>query len=106
MYETYDWYMTVAHEFGGDDPTEVPMSEVRERLADLLDLVDRDGLRVYVTKPGRRVGALVPVDVAERSEEHEDAYWSARAARVLESGEPTVPWDEAVRTLETGAVDG
>jgi hypothetical protein len=61
--------------------------------------------RVYVTKRGRRVGALVPVDVAERSEEDEDAYWSARATNVMEAGEPTVPWDEAVRMLETGTVD-
>lgn len=106
LYETYDSYMSAAHELNGNDATEVPVSEVRERLADLLDLVDREGRRVYVTKRGRRVGALVPVDVAERSEEEEDAYWSARATQVLESGEPTVPWDEAVRMLETGAVDG
>nr|WP_285487181.1 type II toxin-antitoxin system prevent-host-death family antitoxin [Amycolatopsis taiwanensis] len=82
-----------------------PTQQVREHLADLLDLVDREGRRVYVTKRGRRVAAIVPVDVAERSEEEEDAYWAARAARVLEAGEPTVAWDEAVRMLETGAVD-
>lgn len=60
---------------------------------------------MYVTKRGRRVATLVPVEVAERSEEAEDAYRSARATRVIESGEPTVPWDEAVRMLETGLVD-
>jgi prevent-host-death family protein len=96
--------MTAAYELG-DDATEVPVSDVREHLADLLDIVDREGRRVYVTKRGRRVGALVPVDVAERSEENEDAYWSARATNVMEAGEPTVPWDEAVRMLETGTVD-
>ncbi|TNC25349.1 type II toxin-antitoxin system Phd/YefM family antitoxin [Amycolatopsis alkalitolerans] len=96
--------MTAAYELG-DDATEVPVSDVREHLADLLDLVDRTGRRVYVTKRGRRVGALVPVADAERSEAEEDAYWGARAARVMESGEPTVPWDEALRRLETGAVD-
>lgn len=68
MYETYDWYMTVAHEFGGDDPTEVSMSEVREHLADLLDLVDRDGRRVYVTKHGRRVGALADERATETTD--------------------------------------
>ena len=97
--------MTAAYELG-DDPAEVSVSEVREHLADLLEQVDRDGRRVYVTKRGRRIGALVPADVAEQAEVDEDAYWARRAERVLSAGEPTVSWDEAVRQLETGAVDG
>lgn len=96
--------MAAAYELG-EDPAEVPVSDVRENLADLLDQVDRDGRRVYVTKRGRRIGALVPVDVAEQAEADEDAYWAARAGRVLDAGEPTVPWDEAVQLLESGAVD-
>jgi hypothetical protein len=46
---------------------------------------------------GRRVGAVVPAEVAERFEHWEDIYWSRRAAEVLDRNEPTVPWEEAAR---------
>lgn len=41
-------------------------------------------------------------NVAERFEEWEDAYWSHRAADVLQRDEPTVPWEQAVAKLEAG----
>jgi hypothetical protein len=43
----------------------------------------------------------VPADDAERLDELEDAYWSARARAVLAKGEPTIPWDD-VREIGRG----
>lgn len=84
---------------------EINVTEARGQLPELLDTQIRDGGVVYLTRYGRRVGALVPVDVAEHLAELEDAYWSERAADVLAKKEPTIPWDEAVATLEAGNID-
>lgn len=81
------------------------MTEARAQLPELLDTLVRDGDVVYLTRYGRRIGAVVPADVAERLEELEDAYWSQRATEVLAKGEATVPWDEAVALLEAGDLD-
>ena len=92
--------MTSAHAHD----TEITVTDARGQLPRLLDNEVRDGGRVYLTRNGRRVGALVPVDVAEHQEEIEDVYWSQRAAAVLEKNEPTIAWDVAVAMLETGEV--
>lgn len=84
---------------------EVSVTDARAQLPELLDTHVRDGDVVYLTRYGRRVGAVVPADVAERLEELEDAYWSQRASDVLAKGETTVPWDEAVALLEAGDLD-
>jgi hypothetical protein len=68
----------------------------------LLNHQIHDGGVVYLTRYGRRVGAVVPAEMAERISELEDAYWSGRAAEVLARNEPTVPWDQAVAELEAG----
>jgi len=95
-------YMTAAaHDMGG----EVPVSSARERLPELLDTAVHDGGVVYLTRYGRRVGAIVPAELAERIEELEDAYWSQRAAAALKDDEPAMAWDDAVARLETGDVD-
>lgn len=70
------------------------MTDARAQLPELLETQVRDG-------DVGDVGAVVPVDVAERLEELEDAYWSRRAADVLAKGQPTVPWDEAVALSES-----
>lgn len=92
--------MAAAH-----DDMDVPVSDARGQLSELLDTRVRDGGVVYLTRYGRRVGAVVPAEVAERLDELEDAYWSRRAAEVLAKDEPTVPWDEAVALLESGDAD-
>jgi len=96
----YITYMTTAR-----DDVEVTVTDARGQLPELLDTQIRDGGVVYLTRYGRRVGAVVPADVAERAEELEDAYWSKRAAEALANGEPTVPWRDAVAMLETEGVD-
>lgn len=68
---------------GGNSP-EVPLTDARARLPELVDDV-RDGGIVYLTRYGRRLAAIVPADVAENYERMEDAYWSRRADEVLSS---------------------
>lgn len=88
-----------------DDHVELTVTDARAQLAELLDTRVRDGGVVYLTRYGRRVGAVVPAEVAEHLDDIEDAYWSARVEQALAKGEPTVPWSEALARLEAEDVD-
>lgn len=81
----------------GRDASEIPASEARNHMGELLDAV-RDGEIVYLTRRGKRIAAMVPADVAEHYEQLEDAYWSRRAAEA-DTGD-TVPWSVALAELE------
>lgn len=87
------------------DRFELTVTEARAQLAELLDTRVREGGVVYLTRYGRRVGAVVPADVAEHLDDVEDAYWSRRVEEVLAKGEPTVPWKDALARLEAQDVD-
>ena len=83
---------------------ELPLSEARERLADLVDSVRDEDLFIYLTRRGKRVAALMPVDIAENYEKIEDEYWARRAAEArdrLASGEDEViPFSALVAEAE------
>ena len=102
MRNMYILCMTAAqpHEPYGD--VEITVTDARSKLPELIDTQIRDGGVVYLTRYGRRVGAVVPAEVAERFERWEDIYWSRRAAEVLDRNEPTVSWEEAITELELG----
>jgi prevent-host-death family protein len=90
---------------GPDDPVELTVTDARAQLAELLDTRVREGGVVYLTRYGRRVGAVVPAEVAEHLDDIEDAYWSARVNQVLAKDEPTVAWADALARLEAGDAD-
>jgi prevent-host-death family protein len=98
----YFLYMTAAQPHMLPNQIEVTVTDARAKLPELIDTEIRDGAVVYLTRYGRRVGAVVPAEVAERFEVWEDAYWSHRAAEVLQRDEPTVLWEQAVAELEAG----
>jgi prevent-host-death family protein len=60
-----------------DQPeTDPGIAEVKSRLSDFVNRVLYRREVVYVTKHGKRVAALVPVEVAERYEAERDAAQS------------------------------
>lgn len=81
------------------DAWELPATEVRNRMAELLDAV-ADGTFVYLTRRGKRVAALMPADVAENYERIEDEYWARRAAEAREQAGDAVSWEQAIAALE------
>lgn len=81
------------------DGIEVNLSNARPHLSDYAEKAHQ-GETVYLTNRGKRIAALVPVDVAEQAAEAEDAYWARRAREAEESG--TVSWAEAIVALEGG----
>lgn len=72
-------------------------------MADVLGRARYAGQITYITKRGQRVGAVVPVEVAEAAESAEDAYLSglARDAEAeLATGATTRPLGEVVAELK------
>ena len=98
-------YISAMSSPASDDHVELSVTDARTQLAELLDTRVRDGGVVYLTRYGRRVGAVVPAEMAEHLDDIEDAYWSARVEQVLAKGEPTVPWPEALARLEAEDID-
>ncbi len=84
-------------------PEDLPISEARDHFADVLGRATYAGQITYITKRGQRVGAVVPVEVAEEAEAAEDAYLSglARDAEAeLAAGAVTRPLSEVLTNLE------
>lgn len=84
-------------------PTELPVSEARARMSEVLDAV-ADGDFVYLTRRGKRIAAIMPADIAENYEKIEDEYWARRAEEArqrLAAGEDEViSFDQLVAETE------
>jgi prevent-host-death family protein len=82
---------------------ELPASEARSRISELLDAV-ADGEFIYLTRRGKRVAALMPADIAENYEKIEDEYWARRAeearARLAAGEDEVIPFDQLVAEAE------
>lgn len=84
----YDSYMT-----------EMAVSVVRERLAELIETTSRSGEPVYVTRRGRRVAVILDSEAYERLlEDAEDAIDRAHLRAAREDND-YVPWDEVKADL-------
>ncbi|WP_433289079.1 type II toxin-antitoxin system prevent-host-death family antitoxin [Pseudonocardia sp. CA-142604] len=75
-------------------PEELPISDARDHFADVLGRATYAGQITYITKRGQRVGAVVPVEVAQAAEAAEDAHLSRLAREAeeeLDAGASTRP---------------
>jgi len=83
---------------------EIPASEARSRISELLDAV-ADGEFVYLTRRGKRVAALMPADIAENYEKIEDEYWARRAeearARLAAGEDEVISFDQLLAEAES-----
>ena len=83
---------------------ELPASEARSRISELLDAVAA-GEFIY-REPGAENGlaALMPIDIAENYEKIEDEYWARRAeearARLASGEDEVIPFDQLVAEAE------
>lgn len=100
MYVTYDTYMSAAPDFRPQPaPDELSAAEVRSTFAAVVGRAEHAGHTTYITHRGRRVAAVVPVDVAEYLEELEDEHLSKLAAESLDDPEPSLPLSEVIREM-------
>jgi antitoxin Phd len=94
--------MTAATPLPSDDGG-LGITDVRDRLAEIVNEAAYTGSVTYITRRGRRLAAIVPAVDAERLERAEDAYLARLAGEALaefEGGAPTVPWDQVKADLE------
>lgn len=85
------------------DDGELGITDARDRLAEIVNEAAYTGSVTYITRRGRRLAAIVPAVDAERLEHAEDAYLARLAEQALaevETGTPTVPWDQVKADLE------
>jgi prevent-host-death family protein len=98
-----------AEPIAGGGVMELPASEARARMSELLDAV-ADGGFAYLTRRGKRIAAIMPADIAENYEKIEDDYWARRAEearRRLAAGEDEViSFDQLVAEAEGAAGQG
>lgn len=78
---------------------ELPVSEVRERLAEVIEESGRSGEPVSLTRRGRAVAVLVAPDVYQRlSQDAEDAIDRA-AVELSAEDDDFIPWEEVKADL-------
>lgn len=79
----------------------ISTAEARRNMADVVNRAAYGGERFVVTRHGRELAAIVPLDDANLLERVrrflEDREWEAALREVTEAG--TVPWEEARREL-------
>jgi len=80
---------------------ELPITDVRDRLADVVNAAAYAGQVTYLTRHGRRLAAIVPVEDAEAAERWEDQQLGRMAdealAEMARTGEKPIPLAEVRR---------
>jgi prevent-host-death family protein len=79
--------------------SEMALSDAREHLGDLVNRASYAGERVYLTRRGKRVAALVPAQVLEDLEAAEDAVDLAEAAKAREEDGESIPLEQVKAEL-------
>ena len=83
-------------------PGTVSVSQARETFADLINRVAYRNERVLVTRRGRPIAAIVPIEQVEFLERAEDAYdlQLADEARKELEHTPAIPWEQVKQELD------
>ena len=87
----YDSYMT-----------EVAVSEVRNRLAEVIEDSRRSGEPVTVTRRGRRVAVILGPEAFDRLVDSADDQQDRRELDAARAEDDYVPWDEVKAELGLG----
>ena len=77
-----------------------PLRSVRDHLSELVDLVQREQERVFITKNGRPVAVLISVDELESLDETIDVLGDPRAVAEIREAELSVARGDVVRGVE------
>jgi prevent-host-death family protein len=88
---------------------ELPVTSARDRLAEVVNQAAYGGEITYLTRRGKRLAAVVPLDVAESAEAAEDAWLSRLATEAREEmtreGSAPIPLAQVLADLETSETD-
>ena len=77
--------------------------DVRSHLADIVDRADRDDQATMITRRGRPVAAVVPIDVLRRYQEWEEREINRVVDERMASRAASVPMEDVIQeTLARG----
>ncbi len=79
--------------------TTIPITEVREHLADLAHRVSQRGERLIVERRGKNLFALVPMEDVELLERLEDEADIRLAREAMKERGPNIPWEKVKKDL-------
>jgi prevent-host-death family protein len=79
--------------------TTIPITEVREHLADLGNRVSQRGERLIVERRGKNLFALVPMEDVELLERLEDEADIRLAREAMKERGPNIPWEKVKKDL-------
>jgi prevent-host-death family protein len=79
--------------------TTITISEAREHLAKIGKRIALRGDRVIVTRRGKKLFALVPVEDAEFMERREDESDLRAIRRAKKDKRPSIPWEKVKKDL-------
>ena len=78
---------------------EIAVSEVRNRLAEVIEESRRSGEPVSVTRRGRRVAVILDPEAFERLLDNSDDIEDRRELAAARTDDDYVPWDEVKAAL-------
>ena len=79
--------------------TTIPISEARDKLADLGNRAALRGERVIVERRGKNLFAIVPVEDVELLERLEDEEDIRLARKAMKEKGPSIPWEKVKKDL-------
>ena len=79
--------------------TTISSGDLRDRFSEILNDVAFKGERIFVSRNGRPMAALVPVEDAKLLEELEDKIDLAAALKALEDGDEGEDFEKVVKEL-------
>lgn len=83
---------------------EIPISDARKRIAEIVDQVTDNDQFVYLTRRGKRIAVIMPADIGENYERIEDEYWGRRAdeakSRLASGDEELIPFARVIADIE------
>lgn len=77
-----------------DPMSEMPVTDARQHLSDVVNRAHFAGETVYLTRRGRRLAAVVPAELLEALEAAEDAADVAAAQAALAEDAPRISLEE------------
>lgn len=83
-------------------PEEMPVESIRElraHLADVVDRADRSDEATIVTRRGKEVAAVVPIQMLRQYRIWEDRYYAELVAKRMKSSALGIPLEEVMAEL-------
>jgi prevent-host-death family protein len=92
VYTWHSWYTAGVSEMPSES-----IRDVRSHLADIVDRADRDDQATMITRRGRPVAAVVPIDVLRKYQEWEEREINRIVDERMASRAAAVPMEDVIQ---------